>query len=384
MLARLDDPAGPAVDEVRDRTHANQFALAFENVHQARSVKCRLHRVLPRDAEGRVPFVESHPDFAIRDNLADLIPDLAVKALVPQGSRHQGPEARRIVRLRAVVVDRQHIDLAADRFQHGAVPLQILVADCNEADLGIDLLHGANVTAGIARVRGGVRVSAHPVAPNLVADFPVLHAERLGMAIASAQLAEWRVGWTVHVFDPCRGLFSGCRARRSSNVLPRRSQSQRFDDRRAASLDIHDDVGFGTYQLAEFQVFERAEVRGLRIVVPRHVHPERPLVTRADPPLPVVVLRDIASRPAHERRAQGSDLGHYVRSQPSLSIAGHQGHLIDPNRTCANDGQDEPSPRIGHLRRQLEIEPLPVTGDPANYSAGVSVSARSILFQRDS
>src|ERR1043165_1863348 len=125
-------------------------------------------------------------------------------------------------------------------------------------------------------------MTAHPVAPDLVPDFPILHAEGRQIPILDAQRAVFRSVWSVAVLDPrCR-----------------------FFGSRATSLDVHCKRGLSAGGAREQQKLVGAKVARLRFVLPRKISPRDTRVAWSNAPHPVIVLRDVPARPANERRRQ--------------------------------------------------------------------------------
>src|SRR5215510_2624165 len=102
------------------------------------------------------------------------------------------------------------------------------------------------IEGSTARIGRCVRTAAHPVAPDLVAYLPVLHAVRLGVAVAGAHRAVFRSRRGVAVFHPRRGLF----------------------DRRPAPFDVDRDRRLRADVAAEADELVRAEIARLRLILP--------------------------------------------------------------------------------------------------------------------
>src|SRR5260370_17540744 len=81
------------------------------------------------------------------------------------------------------MVDGEIIHVCAGDAKNGAVPVQIVVAHRNQADRGVDGTHRGSIAVEVVRIRARIAVAAHPSSPNFVANFPVFHPERFGMAI---------------------------------------------------------------------------------------------------------------------------------------------------------------------------------------------------------
>ena len=70
------------------------------------------------------------------------------------------------------------------------------------------------------------------------------------------------------------------------------------------------------------------------------------LVARTDTPLPVIVLGDIAARPADERGPSAFTLSN-VGAYAVDCVAGHERHLVDPDRALPGEQDSEARERIG-------------------------------------
>src|ERR1041385_2879880 len=109
-------------------------------------------------------------------------------------------------------MNREVVDVPPSFLQHGAVPIHVVVAYGYQFDRGIDGTHCLRITVVVSRVSLGIRVTAHPIAPDLIADFPKLHAERIQVAIRRTHRSVLRSCWSIAILDPGRGLVDGCAA----------------------------------------------------------------------------------------------------------------------------------------------------------------------------
>ena len=206
IVRRLDDAAGPPVDQIGHGAHRHEIAPPFEDVHQPRRVERRGDGVLLRLGEIEAPLVDGETGPAIGRQLAQDGVQIGVPAFVVQRAGEQIAQVAIHVAPAVIVVNGEKVDALADTLQHGAVPAEVVVADGNHLHGRIDGTHRRDILVEAARIRGRIGVPAHPVAENLVADLPVLHAVRHGVAVARPHGAIARRRRTVAVFDPGRGL----------------------------------------------------------------------------------------------------------------------------------------------------------------------------------
>ena len=232
----------------------------------------------------------------------------------------------------------QKVDALPRALQHRAVPPQVVVADGNHLNRPIHGAHRRDIAVEAARIRGRVGVPAHPVAENLVADLPVLHRVRLGMTVARARGAVARRRRRVAVLDPGGGFLR----------------------RGAASLHVDGDRRLGAGSAGKADELVGAEVARLDLVLPGEIDPRRPLVARTDCPLPVIVLRHVAARPADERRRQRRHLLHDVGARRLASIPRHQRDVVDPDRARSGEQNREPRERVVGGRPEHELVFLPL------------------------
>ena len=230
------------------------------------------------------------------------------------------------------MVERQQVDAAAGEREHLLVPVGPVAADGDEPDRRVDGAHRVAIPEVVAGVGRGIGIAAHPVAPDLVAQLPRLHVERLAVAVRRAHRAVLGVRRAVHVLDPRGSLVR----------------------RGAGALHVDDEVRLRADRPAERDELVAAEIARLALVPPRLVDPGRTPVARTDAPLPVVVLRDVAAGPADERRLQRLDALEHVGADAVDGIARHQRHLIEPEPALAVEQDRELGERIGLARRQRE------------------------------
>src|SRR5262249_21778310 len=89
------------------------------------------------------------------------------------------------------------------------------------------------------------------------------------------------------------------------------------------------DRWFGSNPARELDKLIGSEVAGFQFVSPRCIDPYGTVVARTDAPFPVVVLRNVAARPANESGTQWGDSLFHIVADASLGIAWHKRNLID-------------------------------------------------------
>src|SRR6266513_1362728 len=94
--------------------------------------------------------------------------DLIVKSFVMERVGHQVARVLSHLRRTVIMVNGEIVQVRARDAKNGAVPVQVIVIDSNQADGGIDSAHRCSVAVEIPRVGLRVAVSAHPGSPNLV------------------------------------------------------------------------------------------------------------------------------------------------------------------------------------------------------------------------
>src|ERR1043166_554821 len=182
-------------------------------------------------------------------------------------------------------------------------------------------------------------MATHPVAPDLISDFPELDRKRRRVAVSSAHRAILRRRRSVTVFNPRRSFF----------------------DSRTATFDVDRDGRFGTRSARECHELVSAEVARLGFILPRQVGPGDALVARVDAPQPVIVLRDVAAGPANKRRVELFDLFENIATHTAgRSVTRQQRHLVDPNRTFSGNEDREPGERIAVQRIQGKLILSPI------------------------
>src|ERR1043165_6276282 len=125
-------------------------------------------------------------------------------------------------------------------------------------------------------------MAAHPVAPDLISDFPILHCERRRVTVSGTHRTIFRRFWSVAVFNPCGGFCGGG----------------------AASLDVDRYRRLSTDGTCKHHELIGAEVARLGFVLPRKIGPRHTLVTRSYSPHPVIILGHVSPWPAYKRGLQ--------------------------------------------------------------------------------
>src|SRR6187399_1266649 len=145
-------------------------------------------------------------------------------------------------------------------------------------------------------------MTANPVAPDLVADLPIANTVWLRVSVRGTPLSVLGGCRPVAVLDPRRGFLR----------------------RRAAAFDVDRDGGLRADVAGEPDEFIGAEVAGLGLVLPGQVDPGRAGIPRSDAPAPVVVLGDVAARPADERGTERSHLLQHVGAHVVHGVTGYE------------------------------------------------------------
>ena len=180
--------------------------------------------------------------------------------------------------------------------------------------------------------------------------------------MAGAQRAVLRVGSPVDVLDPVGSLVGGG----------------------AAPLDVDDQMRLGADVPTEANELVRPEVARLALVLPGEVDPLRPLVARPDAPDPVIVLGDVAARPADERRAQRLDPLEDVRAHVVDRVVGNERDLIEPHAAAADEEEREPAQRIRPrwTQREAVLTPRAIGRHRTEVGFRVDLAVAAILLQR--
>ena len=228
--------------------------------------------------------------------------DLIVKSFVMERVGHQVARVISHLRRTVIMVNGEIVQVRARDAKNGAVPVQVIVTDSNQADGGIDSAHRCSVAVEIPRVGLCVAVSAHPGSPNLVAEFPVFHPEWFGVAVGRAHGAVFGIGRTIGVFHPCRGLV-GCGS---------------------APFHVHCERRLRAQVAAELNEFVGAKVAGFILVGPGEIHPRGALIARTYSPHPVIILSHIAAWPANERGVQRLNLLKHIGAHTVHSVSREQ------------------------------------------------------------
>ena len=139
---------------------------------------------------------------------------------------------------------------------------------------------------------------------HLVAEAPVLDAERFGAAVRLAQIAPRAAGWAVDVFDEVARM-----------IEPARTKIDRQHHLCACGL-------------APVSELVHADLVGLGRV-PREVESGRPLLARANPVFPIVGRDEIAARIPNDRNFQFANEVDDVLAHP-VGVGAFVIGLVDP------------------------------------------------------
>ncbi|PYM27074.1 MAG: hypothetical protein DMD80_16620 [Candidatus Rokuibacteriota bacterium] len=225
--------------------------------------------------------------------------------------RADADRALRLVRLEdrrvmvgaaGVEVDRMEVDELGEPAQGDLVPLApAVLATADELDGRIGALHDHGERARLLHVVVGVHVADLPAAVHLVAQPPVAHAVRVGVAVLPTKIRPRGVARAVAVLDPRLGLVHRARAH------------------------VHADERLGAEHAAILDELVGAEAIRL-LGVPRQLAAPRSLVSRPDAVEPVVAAHEVAAGPAEDRDAQGSRGIEHVA--PEAAGVGERGTLV--------------------------------------------------------
>ncbi len=176
--------------------------------------------------------------------------------------------------------------------------------------------------------RGGFRLEVAAATPQLIADAPVFHAERLGRSIGGAFVGKRAALGVIAVFDPVLKFL------------------------RRPGSHVGGEVRLGADQFAEADEFVRAEAVVLGVMSPVDVHAPRPLCRRTDAVAPVIIVGETASRPAqhghaellqiiHRRLAVAIDVrDRRILPHPNAAIGAAAQMLGEVRMQLGTDGRD--------------------------------------------
>src|SRR6266478_2305171 len=97
----------------------------------------------------------------------------------------------------------------------------------------------------------------------------------------------------------------------------------RFVGGRPPTFHVHGERGFSSNSPSESDEFVRSKVARLQFVAPSRVDPNRSLVTWADAPCPVLILRDVAAGPTNEPGMQRRNLLLNIMANSICGVAWH-------------------------------------------------------------
>src|SRR6266498_1284444 len=194
---------------------------------------------------------------------------------------------------------------------------------------------------------------ADPVPPDFVANFPKLHAERRRMSVRGAHRTILRSRWSVAVFDPGGGLFNSP----------------------AASFHLDGNCRLRPDGTREKDELVCTEVARFGLILPGKISPRGSLVAWSGAPKPVVILRDVAARPANEGGFEGLDFFKHITADTSRhGIAGQQRYLIHPQAASSRKKNRESSEWFATSRLQDEFIFTPITANDIDLSSRVDVA----------
>ena len=236
-----------------------------------------------------------------------------------------------VIGLSRVEVDAVVVDDGCEALDHRHVPVaHPVVAAADQLDGGIGALHDEGEGLGFLDVVLGAQAADLPASVHLVAEAPVAHAIRLGMAVRAPQVRPRRVAGAVTVLDPRLRLVHGARAH------------------------VDADVRLGAHGAAILDELVGAEaIRLLRI--PGELAPARPVRERPHPVEPVVAADEVAAGPAQDGYAQRPHRVEHVAPEPSL-VAEGRALLEDAAVDAAADVLDEVSKDSPVHRADLPIQ----------------------------
>src|SRR5215217_3411452 len=152
LSTSLNHTAGPAVNEIRDGAHLDDFTGTLEHIHEARSIQSRFYRILPLTRKIESPFINRELN-TTQPKLAQQLLHLCVKTLEEQRARHQIQGIVAQLATSVIVMDREVMDVTPGFSQHGPIPVHVVVADSNQLDRRIDGAHRVGIAVVVTRVR---------------------------------------------------------------------------------------------------------------------------------------------------------------------------------------------------------------------------------------
>ncbi|PYU76830.1 MAG: hypothetical protein DMG49_00745 [Acidobacteria bacterium] len=164
----------------------------------------------------------------------------------------------------------------------------------------------------------------NPVSPDLVANFPILHLERIWTTVRRTHGTIARRHRTIGILNPCRRLCG----------------------RRAAAFHIHRNRGFRAHTTAETNEFISTEVARLQLISPGKVRPCEALIAGTNAPHPVIILGNVPAWPANKGRMQRFDLLENVGAHAIHGITRQQRNLVEPEAALSAEQDDNLCKRI--------------------------------------
>ena len=205
------------LDAIRIAQQRNQQSADQQRVFQVvdffqqmrRFLAAAVHRIPAALAIPDIPFIERQPQLLRRAHSAahqvadrKAFSDLSVHGQV-HGDEFPAVASGFLRRVFEIAMQRKSVDVVVARLQDLAVPLQIrrhagpARSAGDQRQRPIDVTHLPRRILRLHAVFGGRHVTDLPAAVHLVAQTPVLHVVRLGIAVLATQVAPLRA--LVHV-----------------------------------------------------------------------------------------------------------------------------------------------------------------------------------------
>src|SRR5215213_8432511 len=99
-------------------------------------------------------------------------------------------------------MDREVINVTPGFAQHSPVPVHVVVTYRDQLDRRIDSTHRLRIPVVVTRVGFSIRVATHPVAPDLISNFPKFDAEWSRVTIGCTYRSMNRSCRSVAVLNP--------------------------------------------------------------------------------------------------------------------------------------------------------------------------------------
>ena len=208
------------------------------------------------------------------------------------------------------------VDDRRQPLEHGHVPVApAVVAAADQLDRRVGALHDERERPRLLDVVLGVEAADLPAAVHLVAEAPVAHPVRRGVAVLTPQIRPVRVARTVAVLHPRLRLV------------------------RRAGAHVHADVGLGPQRAAVADELVGAEAVGF-LRVPGELGPAWPVVHRPHTVEPVVAAHEVPAGPAEDGDAERADRVEHVAAKAG-GVAQWRAFVEDPAVDAAAEVLDE-------------------------------------------